>query len=194
MKKRNLLTISIVSAALVMGSTSSASADVSPSPSPSTPAIVIAPPTSAATGTLAQRQAAYQAALIKYQADLVKYQAAMVIFKAAVQANQDKRKVINATFNAALTKAKADFALVLATPNVTVDQKTAATTARDAATAAATAVRKAALDLIVQATPPVKPLKPLRPTRGENEKEGKGKGKEKSEKSEKPESNENKKA
>ncbi|CAB4713176.1 MAG: hypothetical protein F2677_05825 [Actinobacteria bacterium] len=183
MKKRNLLTISMVSAALIMGSTSSASADVSPSPSPSTPAIVIAPPTSAATGTLAQRQAAYRAALIKYQADLVKYQAAMVIFKASAQVNQDKRKVINATFNAALKKAKADFALVLATPNVTVDQKTAATTARNAATAAATAVRKAALDLIVQATPPIKPMKPLRPTRGENEKEGK-EGKEKSEKSE----------
>ena len=189
MKKRNLLTISMVSAALIMGSTSSASADVSPSPSPSTPAIVIAPPTSAATGTLAQRQAAYQAALIKYQADLVKYQAAMVTFKAAVQANQDKRKVINATFNAALTKAKADFALVLATPNVTVDQKTAATTARNAAIAAATAVRKAALDLIVQPTPPMKPMKPQRASRGENEKEGKGK-----EKSEKSESKEKKKS
>ncbi len=176
MKRKSFFTVTVIGVALVLGSTTSASADTTPTSPPK----IIAPlainnPFDSATATAL---AAYQVALTKYKADLVVYQAAMVTYKAAKQANQDKRKVINTTFNVALASARATFQTFLATnPNATAAQKTAAIATRDAAIATANSIRTAALAAISPGVPPVKPhepIRPVKPKKGEKGENGEG--------------------
>jgi len=176
MKRMNVLTVIAIGAALVLGSTASAQADTTPTSPPK----IIAPltinnPFDSATATAV---AACQVTVTKYKADLVVFQAAIVTYKAAIQANQDKRKVINTTFNVALATARATFQTFLATnPNATAAQKTAAVAARDASIATANTVRTAALTAISPGVAPVKPLEPNCPRnlkKGEKGEKGEG--------------------
>lgn len=166
MQRKKFLTITLIGAALVLGSTATAQADVTPSPAPTLLAPPVANPTTNAT--YAAALAAYQVALTKYEADLVTYQAAVVTYKAALAANQDKRKAINSTFNVSLATARAAFQTFLAAnPNATAAQKTAAVATRDTAIATANSVRTAALAAINPGAAPVKPVKPERPAKPE---------------------------
>ena len=160
MKTKRIITATILSAGLIIGSTTGAFASDDKQPAP-TPAVY------------AVQLAAYNTAMTTYESAMVAYKAQMVLFDAAVRSNETaykialksyetafkvvlsnyqdslraldaSRRLVNVTFQAAVERAHADF-IVARAAATTEAQKATAVTVRNSAVELATSTRNTAL-------------------------------------------------
>jgi hypothetical protein len=179
MNTKRIITATILSAGLIMGSTSGAFAADNKEPAPTPTAYAV-------------QLAAYNTAMTTYESAMVTYKAQMVLFDAAVRSNETaykialksyetafksvlrkyqeslrtldaSRRLVNVVFQAAVERAHADFIMARAAA-ITEAQKATAVTVRNSAVELATSTRKTALEaLSVMPAAPVKPAVPVQP-------------------------------